>query len=353
MANENEKSCVILTNLWYVAFHGSELKKGKLMPKEIAGEKIVFGRDNDGNPFALKDNCPHRGVPLSCGWFNGDTIQCCYHGWIFDTNGTCQSIPALAPDTNIQVNKIKVNHYPCKEVSGVVWIYIPEKKMGNNDTIPPVPNTIISPDIKFWHVEKAVLPCNIDHSVIGLIDPAHVTFVHQAWFWRSKKSLRIKEKHFEPTPLGFKMARHAPSTNSKGYKILKGGTSTEIEFQIPGIRIEHIKVGEKDEVISFTTLTPLNNGETEINQFFYTTLKLARVFWLPLKKLGKTFIGQDVAVFKKLQTGLATNPNLMLVGEPDTQARWYYEMKKQWVKAQQENRPFENHLKPQVLHWVT
>jgi len=45
------------------------------------------------------------------------------------------------------------------------------------------------------------MPCNIDHSVIGFIDLAHVTFVHQSWFWSSKKSLRIKEKYFEPSQL--------------------------------------------------------------------------------------------------------------------------------------------------------
>ena len=133
---------------------------------------------------------------------------------------------------------------------------MPDKKIDSTTELNHLPDLLLDASKKFLHVEKVVLPCNIDHSVIGLIDPAHVTFVHQSWFWRSKKSLRIKEKHFEPSQLGFKMTRHKPSSNSKGYKILKGGTSTEIDFQIPGIRIEHIKMGEKNEIISITTLTP-------------------------------------------------------------------------------------------------
>jgi phenylpropionate dioxygenase-like ring-hydroxylating dioxygenase large terminal subunit len=344
---------LFLKNLWYVAFHGSELKKGKLRSTEILGERIVFGRDDENNPFALKDNCPHRGVPLSYGWFDGKCIQCCYHGWKFDTAGTCQEIPALAPDNNINVNKIKVGNYPCKEVNGIIWVYMPDKKLTENTPINKLPDLLLSPDKKFRHVETVVMPCNIDHSVIGLIDPAHVTFVHQSWFWRSKKSLRIKEKYFEPSPMGFKMSRHAPSTNSKGYKILKGGKSTEIDFQIPGIRIEHIKMGEKNEAISITTLTPLNEHETELNHFFYTNVAAANFFWLPLKAFGKTFIGQDVGIFQKLKEGLETNPKLMLVGDPDTQARWYYELKKQWNKAQEENVPFENTLETAKLKWVT
>ena len=109
---------LFLKNLWYLAFHGSTLKRGKLIGKDMVGEKIVFGRDEHGKPFALRDNCPHRGVPLSQGWFKDNTIQCCYHGWQFNTNGTCKGIPALPPDNTIDVSKIKIFQYPCEEVNG-------------------------------------------------------------------------------------------------------------------------------------------------------------------------------------------------------------------------------------------
>jgi phenylpropionate dioxygenase-like ring-hydroxylating dioxygenase large terminal subunit len=343
-----------LKNLWYLAFHSSLLKKDKLVSKEILGEKIVFGRDSSGKAFALRDNCPHRGVPLSDGWFKNDTIQCCYHGWEFNTQGVCQNIPAITPGTNIDFSKIRVFQYPLREVSDTIWVYIPDKKLHQQVTPQAeVPNLILDPSKKFLHVESVVLPANIDHSVIGLIDPAHVTFVHQSWYWRSAKKLKPKEKHFEPTPLGFKMTRHAPSNNSKGYTVLKGGTSTEITFEIPGNRYEHIRVGDKHEIISITTLTPLNDSSTELNHIFYSTLPATRWLWWPLRRLGKKFIGQDLGVFTKLSKGLESNPTLMLIGEPDAQAKWYMEIKRLWQKAQQDNVPFENPIKPATLHWVT
>jgi len=43
----------------------------------------------------------------------------------------------------------------------------------------------------------------------------------------------------------------------------------------------------------------------------------------------------------------------MLVGEPDAQARWYYELKKQWKAAQEQGTEFRNPLQPEVLQWVT
>jgi phenylpropionate dioxygenase-like ring-hydroxylating dioxygenase large terminal subunit len=343
-----------LKNLWYLAFHSSQLKKDKLVSKEILGEKILFGRDSAGKPFALRDNCPHRGVPLSEGWFKDDVIQCCYHGWQFSTQGVCQNIPAIAPGSTIDFSKIRVFQYPLREVSDSIWVYIPDKKLHHTiEPKVPVPNLILDPSKKFLHVESVVLPANIDHAVIGLIDPAHVTFVHQSWYWRSAKKLKLKEKHFEPTPLGFKMVRHAPSNNSKGYSVLKGGSSTEITFEIPGNRFEHIRVGAKHEIVSITTLTPLNEHSTELNHIFYSSLPATRWLWWPLRKLGKKFIGQDLDVFIKLSKGLESNPTLMLIGEPDAQAKWYHEIKRLWQKAQQDNVPFENPVKPQTLHWVT
>ena len=330
------------------------LRIGQLIAKEILGEKIVFGRSREGKPFALRDNCPHRSVPLSAGSFDGETLQCCYHGWQFNCAGECKNIPAIAPGSNIEVSQIRVFRYPVAEVNDMLWIYFSDKTTGHYveplTTGPSLPVPITG---KFRHVETVVLPTNIDHSVIGLIDPAHVTFVHQSWFWRSAKKQKLKTKEFVPTSLGFKMVRHQPSTNSKGYSILKGGTSTEITFEIPGNRFEHIRVGDRHEIVSVTMLTPRNDHETELNHVVYSSLPLMNWFWWPLKYLGRQFIGQDLGVFFKLSEGLKSDPPLMLVGEPDTQARWYYEIKRLWLKAQQDNVPFVNSIQPATLHWVT
>jgi phenylpropionate dioxygenase-like ring-hydroxylating dioxygenase large terminal subunit len=328
------------------------LKRGKLQTKEVLGERIVFGRDSSGNPFALRDNCPHRGMPLSGAKFDGRTIQCCYHGWQFDCSGTCQKIPALA-DTSFNVRNIKVYSYPCKEVSGTVWVYMPNNQHQPQVSENAFPNLLIPSEKRLRHVDTVELPTNIDDAIIGLIDPAHVTFVHQSWFWRSAKSLKLKQKHFEPVGLGFKMVRHKPSANGKGYSILNGETSTEISFQLPGHRFENILVGQNDMIVSITLLTPINETTTELNHVFYSSLKFTKHFSWPLKRLGKTFIGQDRDIFKKLSRGLQNDPKQMLLGDPDTQARWYFELKKQWQLALQNEAQFLNPLKPQTLEWIT
>lgn len=351
---EDKSPDLVLRNLWYLALPSSSLKKGKLVGRTIAKERIVFGRDAAGVPYALKDNCPHRGVPLSQGHvLDNGNIQCCYHGWEFDAGGVCRNIPAMPPDSKADITKIRAPKYPVAEVNGTIWVYMPQKLTPNVEVKEPVPDMHLNPGQELLHVESIVLPTNIDHSVIGLIDPAHVTFVHQSWFWRSAKSLKLKTKNFEPIPRGWKMVRHAPSSNSKGYHVMGGGVSTEIFFDIPGNRLEHISIGKSNKIISITTLTPIDDNHTELNHFFYSSLAITRWLWWPLKSLGKTFIGQDVGVFHKLAKGLETDPSLMLVGEPDAQARWYYSLKKQWREAQEQGTEFRNPLQAETLRWVT
>ena len=106
-----------LREMWYYALAGSRLKPGKLLPKTILGEPVVFGRKSDGSVFALRDICPHRGIPLSFGRVCDDEVECCFHGWRFNSAGRCTSIPSLTPhQKNTDVGKIKVATYPAREV---------------------------------------------------------------------------------------------------------------------------------------------------------------------------------------------------------------------------------------------
>src|SRR5690606_651066 len=84
-----------LRNIWYFALPSTALRRGRMTARRLLGEPLLFGRAADGTPFALRDVCPHRGIPLSYGRFDGAEIECCYHGWRFDTGGRCTAIPSL------------------------------------------------------------------------------------------------------------------------------------------------------------------------------------------------------------------------------------------------------------------
>ncbi len=340
-----------LYNLWYIAAPGKQLAAGKTLAKTILGQQILFGRDRHGMVFALRDFCPHRGIPLRYGTFDGETIECCYHGWCFNTRGQCTKVPSMLPEDTTDISRIKTVSYPCHEVDGNIWVFIPPPKMKPPEQLPEIPPAPVAFKTPYFHVESVIFPCNIDHAVIGLMDPSHGPFVHASWWWRSKKSMHKKEKKFAPHGLGFRMIRHKPSTNSKAYKILGVAPATEITFQLPGLRTEHIAIGERN-VVLLTALTPIDASHVELHQFLYTDIGFLNAIKRLLLPFGKAFIKQDLDIVKKQQEGLqGDHPSLMLLGDSDAQALWYYKLKKDYLESQAEDRPFVNRVPEKTLRW--
>lgn len=342
-----------LYNLWYVAACGASVKPGKTLAVTMLGQQVLLGRDRNGMVFCLRDFCPHRGIPLRYGSFDGETIECCYHGWCFNTQGQCTKIPSLLPEDATDLSRIKTQSYPCHEVDGNIWVFVPPPKVRAPQMLPEIPKAPIVFDHPYFHVDSVLFPCDIDHAVIGLMDPSHGPFVHASWWWRSRRSMHRKEKKFAPYGLGFKMVRHAPSSNSRAYKILGGSgeRSTEITFQLPGLRTEHISIG-KYQVVLLTALTPVDRQSCMLHQFMYTNIRLINLIRPLLVPFGKKFIRQDMEIVKKQQEGLqGDHPSLMLLGDADAQALWYYKLKRDFLESQASGEPFNNRVPEKTLRW--
>ncbi|MFN8945592.1 MAG: aromatic ring-hydroxylating dioxygenase subunit alpha, partial [Pseudobdellovibrionaceae bacterium] len=59
----------------------------------------------------------------------------------------------------------------------------------------------------------------------------------------------------------------------------------------------------------------------------------------------------DIDAVTKQQDGLKWDPSLMLIKDADTQAKWYFALKKEWAESQKENRPFQHPVPETVLKW--
>ncbi len=100
---------------WYPALRADALRVGKMSTALLLGVPLVLGRRNDGRVFAMRDLCPHRGIPLSAGWFDGETVQCKYHGWKFEPCcGQCTEIPSLTGFDILQPTKIYRHQLPLR-----------------------------------------------------------------------------------------------------------------------------------------------------------------------------------------------------------------------------------------------
>ncbi len=352
-------SATLLYDDWYPALRTDALRKDKLAKAMLLNLPLVLGRLKSGKLFAMRDSCPHRGIPLSEGWFNGQRVTCRYHGWEFEPcSGRCELIPSLTSHDHLDATRIFATAFPCEERDGHAWVYIPGPGSGRKSDSAerrPVPELVkFGPRYRSAFL-TADLPCNVDHGIIGLMDPAHGPFVHQAWWWRSRASIREKTKRFEPIPEGFRMSAHAPSANSAPYKLLGvygQPVETTIDFTLPNRRTEIIRAGDK-WFSSLTTVTPVTASTCRIdviaawNVFYYVP------FLTPIAKFfGAKFVRQDQVTMIQQAEGLKHNPSLMLIDDADKPAKWYFALKQARLDAAATGAPPKHPMDgPVELHW--
>ena len=335
-----------LREAWYYAAPGRALRRGQVTARIMLGESVLVGRDRDGAVFALRNVCPHRGMPLDEGRFDGSEIECCYHGWRFRPSGECVAIPSLVTGQGFDLRQVAVARYPATELQGNIWVYFGREPAA----APPVPRLDdFAPDAAPGIAETMRFQAAIDDAVVGLMDPAHGPFVHRAWWWRGAHSAHEKAKLFAPSDWGFTMCRHAPSSNSRAYKLL-GGAQTEIAFRLPSVRIERIEAGRL-VLCNLTAITPVDDRTTDINHCWYWNLPWLGAVKALARPFVRAFLAQDAAIMARQQKGLQFDPVLSLIDDADTQARWYYRLKREYRAARAENRPFANPVEQRTLRW--
>lgn len=345
-----------LPDAWWFAALSDELRPGEIRRQELLGEPVLLGRTRSGQAFALRDICPHRAAPLSAGRLvpdgGAEAVECPYHGWRFRTDGVCSAIPSLVSGQDFEIDRVRVRSYPLRETQGLIWVHVggDARSAAEPDHEPPTFEGVVGGGPKL--VERMDFDSHLDHAVVGLMDPAHGPYVHQQWWWRSSKSQHEKAKRFEPRDHGFAMARHAPSKNSRAYRILGGAPETEITFRLPALRWEHIKVGSR-QVLGLTCLTPVNATKTRITQIFWSDHPVFSLI-LPVFRIGaKAFLKQDGDMVNLQNEGLKYDPTLLWIDDADRQAKWYQALKREWFLSRAEGRPFANPVEATVLRWTS
>lgn len=99
-------------NNWYKVATMEDIPPlGSRVVKTQQGDVALF-RTADGEVFALRDKCPHKGGPLSQGIVFGNQVACPLHGW----NISLEDGNAVAPDVGC------ARSYPVRVEGDVVYL---------------------------------------------------------------------------------------------------------------------------------------------------------------------------------------------------------------------------------------
>ena len=170
---------MFLRNAWYVGALSSSVGR-ELHAVKMLNENLVMYRKQDGTPVALEDSCPHRRLPLSMGRLIDDAVECGYHGLTFDCSGGCIKAPGVAQIPKSAV----VRSYPCAERYGMIWVWMGEPERADESLIVDIPEW----GREGWGVNSGdamELACNYQYITDNLLDPSHVSWVHQTSFGNS------------------------------------------------------------------------------------------------------------------------------------------------------------------------
>ena len=90
---------------------------------KILGEELVVFRDRRGRAGLLYPRCMHRGTSLFYGKVEDEGLRCCYHGWLFDTQGHCLDQPC-EPERGRHRAQARQPWYPVEERYGLIFAYL-------------------------------------------------------------------------------------------------------------------------------------------------------------------------------------------------------------------------------------
>src|SRR6516225_9820285 len=224
----------LLRRYWQPVCTSDELR-GLPRKEKLLCEEIVVFRDKKGRVGALDPHCAHRGTSLEWGRVEEEGLRCCYHGWLYDTQGQCIDMPCETEEFRKAMD-VWQPACPVTEYGGLVFVY-----MGPPGTEPLFPRFDI------------------------IVDPHHLLMLHQwisgdqfdgalmqgkATIGWEKTPLGVRYNLIKDLPNGNRMVRHAecivpnmfiiPSIREPGTVPRRKQRGTELSWAVP-IDNEHVR----------------------------------------------------------------------------------------------------------------
>lgn len=255
----------VFRRFWYPVIPLQQLENGPQV-FTLLGEPLVLWLDQNRQPAATRDRCCHRTAKLSLGHVDQGRICCPYHGWEFDSTGTCVKVPQLSPDKAIPAT-YRVDAYRCTERYGYVWVCLEEP-------IAEIPNIAEAEAESYRTIHEFYEPWQ----TAGLrvmeneLDLAHPTFVHTGTFGSEEHpvpdSLTIDDTDYGIHVSGL-LGVINPQQQQQNLKMSEKQTvrTLEMDWFMPfTIKLKIIYPNGLEHIV-VNTMTPISDSCSQMVQF--------------------------------------------------------------------------------------
>lgn len=162
-----------LRQTWQPVAISRELPTGSMKTVILLDEEIIIARLPDGL-LAAPDRCPHRGAKFGIGDMHNGHLRCPYHGWEFDSSGSCQKIPSLPQQRTDMLDLACLHSYAIQERYGMIWVRLDKKEAA---PLPDIPE-YESEDWEFIVADPMPFDVGFRREVDNYLDMSHFAFAH-------------------------------------------------------------------------------------------------------------------------------------------------------------------------------
>ncbi|MFM7676066.1 MAG: Rieske 2Fe-2S domain-containing protein [Synechococcus sp.] len=298
----------LLRPFWYPVLPLPQLQE-RPVAVELLGEALVLWRDGAGSVHAAPDRCPHRSARLSGGSLTPEGhLACPYHGWSFDGDGHCRSIPQQ-PDRPIPAS-CRLPLLPARESCGYVWVCLAAEPRLPPPVFPEEhdPGHRLIPG--FWETWR----CSPFRLIENGLDNYHHFFVHRGLLEATTPVPDPIEGGLEELPDGLRFSiplqvhNNAVLTSTLG---ADAGTLTverTVRWIAPlGLSLELAwPNGLRQRIVLYAV--PRNEKETQVSRFYFRNDREEEVPAAAMVRFERGLIDQDRAILTAMEGGLRPWP---------------------------------------------
>jgi cholesterol 7-dehydrogenase len=167
----------VYSNGWWKLCDSYEVPTGQHVNVRFRGQDVVVFRGDDGKIGVVDAYCPHLGAHLGIGGkVVGNCLECPFHGWQFDAEGKCRSIPYSPAAIPSQARVATLG--PIEERLGAVllWTHAEGEEPSwylDGDAWPPIPASYRQVGRVRHHIN-----CHVAEVPENGADVAHLAHLH-------------------------------------------------------------------------------------------------------------------------------------------------------------------------------
>lgn len=259
----------VLTKGWYPVCASSELKKGEAKSFKFLNQRVVVFRTKSSQLKGIDAFCPHLGADLGNGRVVDENIQCYFHQWEFDGEGSLKKIPCKK-QLDDSFSSVKNNSYPVQELYGHVWIFSDSAK--SHDVIRPT--VLEDQEVSAIFLKEITLFAHHHVMMANGVDLQHFATVHALDI---KFDYDVSES--DDGTFVWKLKGKIPKTTIKGkLATMLLGDDFEYHVKFAGGSLITISYGVNAKILGFNFpalnvlwgCLPQLNGISKVRIFFVT-----------------------------------------------------------------------------------